>query len=113
MDSEEKGFWEILVPTQSNEGTPYRVRYHRVWDAKVRAITHGLTIYLPAKGQWLAPDGVLHIERMIPVGILCTRKQIEDIIDMTMKYYNQKAVLAYKVSSEYILKHKDEPNKVT
>lgn len=102
----EKGMWEILVPTKSNEGKPYRTRFHKVWDAKVRAIANGLTILTPAKGQWLSNDGDLYSERMIPVRIICTREEIEKIIDITMVYYDQLAVLAYKISDECILKHK-------
>ena len=97
--------WEILVPTSSNEGKPYRTRYHRVWDTKVKSISGGLTILSPAKGHWISKEKELFSERMIPVRILCTRAEIETIIDFTIKYYNQKAVLAYKVSDEYILKH--------
>ena len=103
-----KGLWEVLVPTQSNEGKPYRTRYHRVWDAKVREITGGLTILMPAKGQWISPEGKLFKERMIPVRILCSRNDMEKIVSLTIKYYDQEAVLAYKISEEYILKHRDE-----
>ncbi len=101
-----KEMWEILVPTKSNEGKPYRTRYHKVWDVKVRFITNGLTILTPAKGQWLSNEGDLYCERMIPVRIICTREEIEKIIDITMEYYNQLAVLAYKISDECILKHR-------
>lgn len=96
--------WEILVPTVSNEGKPYRTRYHRVWDAKVREITGGLTILKPAVGQWVSPDGELFRERMIPVRIACTRDQIEQIIDHTLKYYDQLAVMAVKISEEVIIR---------
>ena len=61
----------------------------------------------PSKGKWVAPDGKLFQERMIPVRIACTRPQIEKIVDMTMEYYEQLAVLAYKLSDEVILKHKE------
>lgn len=105
-NTDDIAMWEILVPTKSNEGKPYRTRYHRVWDAKVREITKGLTILVPAKGQWVSPSGDLYIERMIPVRILCKRSDMEKIIDMTMKYYDQLAVLAYKISTDYILKHR-------
>jgi hypothetical protein len=103
-----KAMWEILVPTASNTGKPFRTRYHRVWDAKVREISSGLTILTPATGQWISKDGDLYKERMIPVRILCTREEIEKIIDITMTYYDQLAILAYKISDEYILKHKEE-----
>ena len=97
--------WEILVPTVSNEGKPFRTRYHRVWDNKVRTIAGGLTVLRPAIGQWVNPEGDLFKERMIPVRIMCSRDQIEEIIDITMKYYDQEAILAYMVSSECILKY--------
>ena len=98
--------WEILVPTvRRSDGKPYRTRYHRVWDAKVREISGGLTVLAPAKGQWHAPDGELFVERMIPVRIIATREQMDQIVDMTLKYYDQLAVLAYKVSDEVILRH--------
>lgn len=123
--SESPCMWEILVPTQKRVKTKapdkatapgdyarwekrhaYSTRYHRVWDTKVREISGGLTILTPAKGQWVSPDGELFVERMIPVRILATRSQIEDIVDMTLKYYDQLAVLCYKLSDEVILKHK-------
>lgn len=106
--------WEILVPTvhrtkTTKEGAakPYRTRYHRVWDKKVREISGGLTIMSPVKGQWVSPDQEIFVERMIPVRIVCTREQIEKIVDMTMIYYDQLAILAYKVSASVILKHRE------
>ncbi len=102
--------WEILVPTvvPNTNGTKFfRTRYHRVWDQKVRAITGGLTIMSPSKGQWVSPTGVLFVERMIPVRIVADRQQIEQIIDMTLEYYSQEAVLCYKVSDEVIFRTSD------
>lgn len=105
-----KPMWEILVPTIRNDGRPFRTRYHRVWDDKVRAIAGGLTILRPAIGQWVSPDGTLFKERMIPVRIMCTREEIEKIVDITIKYYEQEAVLAYCVSAETILKYAENPS---
>ena len=105
-----KGMWEILVPTERRlePGKYYTTRYHRVWDGKVRAITGGLTVMSPAKGQWANPQtGELFHERMIPVRIMATREQILQVIDLTLKYYDQLAVLCYKISDEVILKYKD------
>lgn len=61
-----------------------------------------------SKGQWKSKTGVLFTERMIPVRIVCSRDQIEDIITMTMDYYEQLAVLAYKLSDEVILRDRDD-----
>lgn len=99
--------WEILVPTANNEGKPFRTRYHRVWDVKVRRLSHGLTILSPVRGQFVAPDGELFTERMIPVRIMCPREDINKIIDFTMRYYDQDAVLAYMISSDCILKYRE------
>lgn len=102
-----KGMWEILVPTarRLEPGKYYSTRYHRVWDAKVRAITGGLTIMSPASGQWVNPStGELFKERMIPVRIMATREEIEKVVDITIKYYDQLAVLCYKISDEVIYK---------
>ena len=98
--------WEILVPTMFNDGTPVRRKYHLKWDEKVYAITKGLTILMPAKGKWVSDENKLFAERMIPVRIACSRAQIEQIIDMTMEYYDQLAIMAYKVSEEVIIKKK-------
>lgn len=43
---------------------------------------------------------------MIPVRIVADREEIEKIIDITIKYYDQEAVLAYRISNEVILKHR-------
>lgn len=91
--------WEILVPTVRNCGKPFRTRYHRVWDKKVREISGGLTIMSPVKGQWVNPDGVLFAERMIPCRFLADETQVDEIINMTLKYYDQEATLCYLISS--------------
>lgn len=98
-------FYEILVPTISNEGKPFRTRYHKVWDAKVREITGGLTVISPIKGQWISQNGELFKERMIPVRIACSREQIDKIADITAKYYDQKAIMYYLISEEVTIKN--------
>lgn len=97
--------WCILVPTIRNSGKPIRTRFHRVWDEKVRKITGGLTIHAPAKGQWVSKDGESFTERMIPVHIMCAEDQINQIADMTAKYYDQKAVMFFQVSQNVQIKH--------
>ena len=106
--------WEILVPTEKRlePGKFYTTRYHRVWDAKVCEITGGLTILTPVKGQWVSPTGELYaergelyVDRLIPVRIAATREQIEQVIDLTIKYYDQLAVMCYKISDEVIVRY--------
>ena len=109
--------WEILVPTERRKKAAdgstryYTTRYHRVWDSKVRAITGGLTILPPTKGQWKAPSGDLYRERMIPVRIACTEIQIDEIADMSAEYYDQLAIFYYKVSEEVHIKNYDRDSK--
>jgi hypothetical protein len=91
--------WEFLVPTVRSNGKPYHTRYHRLWDAKVRAITGGLTIMGVAKGSWISPDGTLFSERMIPVRIACTKEQAELIGRLTLEHYpDQEAVMGFRIS---------------
>jgi hypothetical protein len=106
----DKGMWEILVPTERrlSPGKYYTTRYHRVWDSKVRVITGGLTIMTPTRGEWVNPaTGELFRERMIPVRFLATREEVDQVVDLTLVYYDQLAVLCYKISSEVILKVKE------
>ncbi len=104
-----KELWEILVPTMSRTDKPFRTRHHKAWDAKVERISGGLTVLTPGKGTWVH-DGATHRERMIPVRIMCTREQIERIIDLTLEHYDQIAVLAYRVSDEIILRYRKGKN---
>jgi len=98
--------YEILVPTVRNNGRPIRTRFHRVWDAKIREISGGLTILTPVKGQWVSPDKTLFKERMIPVRIAATREQIDKIIDLTLAYYEQHVVMCYRISDLVIMRSK-------
>jgi hypothetical protein len=102
-----KKMWTILVPTVRNSGKPFRLRYHRVWDEKVRAYTGGLTILGPAKGQWVCPKGDLYSERMIPVMFVATDEECDAIMKMTLNYYDQLAVLCWEISSN--VKFLDRP----
>lgn len=95
--------WEILVPTVSNSGKPFRTRYHKVWDEKVKKISGGLTIIPPVKGYWVdTTDSKEYIERNIPVRIACTRDQIIEIMRITKVYYDQIDIMAYKISDDVI-----------
>ncbi len=94
--------FEILVPCQYNSGKPVRTRHHKEWDKVVRKISGGLTVLKPAKGQWVSNENVLFDERMIPVRIICTDKQIQKIMKFTLSHYRQLAVLAYEVSNNVL-----------
>lgn len=102
----ERPLWEILVPTIKRlTGKPNKTKFHKKWDEKVREISGGLTILTPVKGQWISKDGSLFHDRMIPVRIIATREEIEKIVDITLKHYDELAILCYKISDEVILKY--------
>lgn len=94
-----KALWEVLVPTVRNDGRPIHTRFHRIWDTKVKEISGGLTILHPTIGYWV-DEGKTQKERMIPVRIICTKEQIKKILVITLKYYEQKAITWYKLSTE-------------
>jgi len=63
----------------------------------------------PARGQWINPNtGELFNERMIPVRIIATKEEIDKVIDLTLVYYDQLAVLCYKISDEVIIKYRND-----
>lgn len=97
--------WEILVPASWRK-TRFTYEHHKEWDAYVKEIAGGLTVYRGVKGEWISPSGELFKDRMIPVRVACAEEDIHKIIDFTINHYNQEAVLAYKVSEQVIIKHR-------
>ena len=98
--------WEVLVPASNNKDLRFTYEHHKEWDAFVKKITGGVTIMKTAKGEWVSPTGKLYVDRMIPRRIVCTEEQISEIIDFTIDHYKQEAVLAYRISTNVILRHK-------
>lgn len=105
--------WEILVPTVRNDGRPFRLRYHRVWDEKVRDISGGITIMKPAKGEWVDSDtGDLYADRTIPVRFVATREEMKRIVAMSCVYYDQLAMMCYKVSDDVTIMSRAEAEEI-
>ena len=92
--------WEILVPSYTNDGHEIQIEHHKKWDLFVQELTSGLTIQKTSKGIWLNPGEEKYEEKMIPVKIACTKKQIKKISDFTAKHYEQKAIMYYLVSKK-------------
>ena len=92
--------YEILVPTMYGDTRkPISKRHHLKWDEYVRTITGGLTVFKPAKGSWVnVKDKELFVERVIPVKVACTTKQMKEIVTFTIRHYRQIAVMYYKIS---------------
>lgn len=104
VESTPPWLWQILVPTVRNDGRPFRLRYHRVWDARVVAISGGMTVTPPVKGTWVSPTEQVFEERNIPVQIMCTEVQIMEIARMSKIYYEQEAIMVHLISKDvYII----------
>jgi hypothetical protein len=100
--------WEILVPASDNKKQEFTYAHHKAWDAYVKNITGGLTVMKTAKGQWVSPlSGIEYLDRVIPCRIACSEEQISEIIDFTLEHYNQEAVMAYRISSNVIIRNKN------
>lgn len=110
-NTSEPALWEILVPTVRNDGRPFYLRYHKVWDAKILEMSGGLTIMKPAVGQWVDPkDDKLYKDRTIPVRFIATEEQATAIVDMSCLYYEQEAMLCYRIADKVILRTKEQAN---
>ena len=52
-----------------------------------------------ATGQWVHL-GKLHQENVIPVRLVATREQMEEVAKFTVCHYRQKVIMAYKISDD-------------
>jgi hypothetical protein len=94
--------WEILVPTRFDDTQEaISLDHHREWDRLVREVSGGLTMLRSATGQWVHM-GEVQEERVIPVRLIATREQMEEIAKFTARYYRQKVIMAYKISDEVL-----------
>ena len=99
-----KCLWEILVPVKDRFGNKISLSYHKYWDSRIKKISKGLTVCRPVRGIWVSPSKVEFEEPMIPVQILCHKKDMSKIVSFTKTYYDQEKVLAYKISSDILYK---------
>lgn len=107
----ENMMWEILVPVVDKNEKNFSIDHHQEWDRYVIHITGGLTIAKQAKGKWISPIGGQFFEKMIPVRIICGENEINQIVDFTIRHYDQEAVLAYKISNNVVLKYRNPEDK--
>ncbi len=94
--------WEILVPTQFDDTKEdISIAHHREWDRLVREVSGGLTMLRSATGQWVQL-GEVQQESVIPVRLIATREQMEEIAKFTARHYRQKVIMVYKISDEVL-----------
>lgn len=95
--------YEILIPTVSNEGRPFKTRHHRVWDKKAQLLSHGgLTIFPKTiKGKWVDNEtNIEYNDSTLPVRLVCDEQEMSEIADFTAKHYKQLAIMYYVVSDD-------------
>ena len=98
---EPKSMWRIMVPEADNKGRNFTPEYHKAWEDAVLAVSGGWTTHATARGAWTVPeDSSVQVEKMRPVDILCTKAQIDSVAAMTVRHYEQKEVLVWKVADE-------------
>lgn len=110
--------WEILVPATYQlrdevmhthaRTVEYPLAHHKKWDAMVREIAGGLTVYRSAHGEWVSPTREVFTEKMIPVRVACTEAQLQEILKITVEHYEQEAVMAYKIAAEVVMYEKED-----
>ncbi len=83
----------------TNDGKKIKKKHHRKWDHKVSEIAGGLTLFKPKKGRW-KHGGKMFSEKMIRVEIAATDEQMIEIVKLTAKHYEQKAVMYYLKSAQ-------------
>ena len=109
FNQEPNCLWEILVPTKYNDGRPVKTRHHRVWDKTIKNIAGtGITIMPPTiKGEWVCESGINYVDRTIPVRLMATETQMDEISNFTILHYQQEAVMYYKISNEVVIKKRN------
>lgn len=63
----------------------------------------------PSKGQWINErTGQLFHDRVIPVNIIATEDEMKKIATMTMKHYDQEAVMYFKLSEAAVILYRED-----
>ena len=72
------------------------------------SLVGGMTIFASGRGRWKDSSGKECTEKIIPVRIMCSKKQMEKIVKFTMLHYRQQAVMFYEVTEKVkIVSRKD------
>jgi len=97
--------WEFLLPM-------INVARHRItfteyleWGNEVKKITTGLVLLPFENASWCDSDGVLFKDGMVPVRVTCNKEHVQDIIELTLTYYQQPAIMAYKISDTCVVRN--------
>jgi hypothetical protein len=104
---EPKHLWAIIRPMQSNAGRPFTPEHHDVWDNGVIDLFGGATFLPVADGAW-KHGGKVFREPMQAVQVIATEKEIANLVSRTMLYYDQLAIMFYRVSETVHIVHRKD-----
>lgn len=102
LEAELLDLWEILVPVASNEGAPFSEDHHEAFRRIVRGLpgNNGTTTRPAGDGDWQDNDtGKIYEEKVIPIRFRACRADAERIAEHACKFYEQIAVMAYKIAA--------------
>jgi len=93
----DKHLWEILVPFADNKDIPFTDDHHNSFRRILRSVSGGTTRNPVADGDWVH-KGRPFKERMIPMRFRACRADAERFGEHARKFYDQIAIMAYKVA---------------
>jgi hypothetical protein len=102
-----KPMWEILIPAYDDK-EEFTIDHHKVFDGFVKEKAGGITILRGAKGEWISPEGELYKDKIIPCRICCSFGDIKSIMEFALEHYNQKTIMAYKISDHVLMIRRDQ-----
>jgi hypothetical protein len=99
-----RSLWNILIPCADNSGRKFPLFVRRMWNEQVRRMTDGMSIMQAITGEWRNPEnGRIVREKMIPVSLLMTQREIAELAQFTRTLFKQNCVMYYRVSSEVFM----------
>jgi hypothetical protein len=94
--------WEIIVPAAKNK-QEFSSEFHKQWDEKVAAISSDIVILRPLKGDWLTSNIIPFSEKVLRVNVVCTTKQLKEIIGFTIDHYQMENVVMFRTGENVII----------
>ena len=95
--------WCVLVPLNNNDGEVFPIEKHHEWDKFIADNCGGLTLLPSLVGKFGVDKDIIE-DKVKPVMVACTRAQIIGVLDYTRRFYDQKGVLAYKISDDVLIR---------
>lgn len=98
--------YEILIPTYDNKGLSFPKEVVTAYLQQVAQLAGGFTATRSGQGDivggWVSKDGELHTDFSSPMRVALDSEKLPELLELTAKAFNQKAVMAYVVSPEVI-----------